>query len=165
MATVPIQDAGPAGLNALAFLDMIAVSEGTDNGRQPTLDHGYDVLVGGELFTSYAAHPNVLVQLRPGLASTAAGRYQLLFRYWVAYCKLLGLSDFSPRTQDLIALQQIKERRAFPALASGNLREAVRLCSNIWASFPGAGYGQHEQKYEALEAAYLRAGGQITVRG
>ncbi len=36
-----------------AFLDMLAWSEGTDNGRQPTRNHGYDVIVGGELFTDY----------------------------------------------------------------------------------------------------------------
>ncbi|MBS2639362.1 lysozyme, partial [Salmonella enterica subsp. enterica serovar Typhimurium] len=34
-----------------AFLAMVAWSEGTDNGRQPTCNHGYDVIVGGELFT------------------------------------------------------------------------------------------------------------------
>ncbi len=28
-----------------AFLDMVAWSEGTDNGRQPTRNHGYDVIV------------------------------------------------------------------------------------------------------------------------
>ena len=33
-----------------AFLDMLAWSEGTDNGRQKTRNHGYDVIVGGELF-------------------------------------------------------------------------------------------------------------------
>ena len=34
-----------------AFLDMLAWSEGTDNGRQKTRNHGYDVIVGEELFT------------------------------------------------------------------------------------------------------------------
>ena len=33
-----------------AFLDMLAWSEGPDNGRQKTRNHGYDVIVGGELF-------------------------------------------------------------------------------------------------------------------
>ena len=28
-------------------------SEGIDNGRQKTRNHGYDVIVGGELFTDY----------------------------------------------------------------------------------------------------------------
>ena len=38
-----------------AFLDMLAWSEGTDNGRR-TRNHGYDVIVGGELFTDYSDH-------------------------------------------------------------------------------------------------------------
>ena len=40
-----------------AFLDMLAWSEGTDNGRQKTRNHGYDVIVeAGELFTDYSDH-------------------------------------------------------------------------------------------------------------
>ena len=34
-----------------AFLDMLAWSEGTDNGRQKTRNHGYDVI---GLFTDYS---------------------------------------------------------------------------------------------------------------
>ena len=66
-----------------AFLDMLAV-EGTDNGRQKTRNHGYDVIVGGELFTDYSDHPRKLVTLNPKLKSTGAGRYQLLSRWWDA---------------------------------------------------------------------------------
>ena len=44
-----------------AFLDMLAWSEGTDNGRQKTRNHGYDVIVGGELFTDYSDHPAKLI--------------------------------------------------------------------------------------------------------
>ena len=34
-----------------AFLDMLAWSEGTDNGRhQKTRNHGYDVIVGGAIY-------------------------------------------------------------------------------------------------------------------
>ena len=32
-----------------AFLDMLAWSEGTDNGRQKTRNHGYDVIVSRKL--------------------------------------------------------------------------------------------------------------------
>ena len=60
-----------------AFLDMLAWSERTDNGRQKTRNHGYDVIVG-ELFTDYSDHPRKLVTLNPKLKSTGAGRYQLL---------------------------------------------------------------------------------------
>ena len=48
-----------------AFLDMLAWSEGTDNGRQKTRNHGCDVIVGGELFTDYSDHPRKLVTLNP----------------------------------------------------------------------------------------------------
>ena len=48
-----------------AFLDMLAWSEWTDNGRQKTRNHGYDVIVGGELFTDYSDHPRKLVTAKP----------------------------------------------------------------------------------------------------
>ena len=44
---------------------MLKWSEGTDNGRQKTRNHGYDVIVGGELFTDYSDHPRKLVTLNP----------------------------------------------------------------------------------------------------
>ena len=51
---------------------------------------------------------------KPKLKSTGAGRYQLLSRWWDAYRKQLGLKDFSPKSQDAVALQRIKERGALP---------------------------------------------------
>ena len=56
---------------------MLAWSEGTDNGRQKTRNHGYDVIVG-ELFTDYPITLVNLSLLNPKLKSTGAGRYQLL---------------------------------------------------------------------------------------
>jgi muramidase (phage lysozyme) len=44
-----------------AFLDMLAWSEGTDKKGQPTNNRGYDVIVGGSLFTDYSDHPRKLV--------------------------------------------------------------------------------------------------------
>ena len=105
---------------------------GTDNGRQKTRNHGYDVIVGGELFTDYSDHPRKLVTLNPKLKSTGAGRYQLLSRWWDAYRKQLGLKDFSPKSQDAVALQQIKERGALPMIDRGDIRQAIDRCSNIW---------------------------------
>ena len=62
---------------------MLAWSEGTDNGRQKTRNHGYDVIVGGELFTDYSDHLANLSRSAK-LKSTGAGRYQLLSRWWDA---------------------------------------------------------------------------------
>lgn len=144
-----------------AFLDMLAWSEGTDNGRQLTNNHGYDVIVGGSLFTDFSDHPRKLITLNPKLKSTAAGRYQLLSKWWDAYRKQLGLKDFSPASQDAVALQQIKERRALELIDAGDIRQAIDRCSNIWASLPGAGYGQFEHKADNLIARFKAAGGEV----
>lgn len=144
-----------------AFLDMLAWSEGTDKPGQPTKNHGYDVIVGGELFSDYSDHPRKLVTLNPKLKSTAAGRYQLLSRWWDAYRKQLGLKDFSPASQDAVALQQIKERHALELIDAGDIRQAIDRCSNIWASLPGAGYGQFEHKADSLIAKFKEAGGEV----
>lgn len=144
-----------------AFLDMLAWSEGTDKPGQPTKNHGYDVIVGGELFSDFSDHPRKLVTLNPKLKSTAAGRYQLLSRWWDAYRKQLGLKDFSPASQDTVALQQIKERKALSDIDAGNITSAIQKCSNIWASLPGAGYGQFEHKADSLIAKFKEAGGVV----
>ena len=141
-----------------AFLDMLAWSEGTDNGRQKTRNHGYDVIVGGELFTDYSDHPQTC-HAKPS-KSTGAGRYQLLSRWWDAYRKQLGLKDFSPKSQDAVALQQIKERGALPMIDRGDIRQAIDRCSNIWASLPGAGYTS-EHKADSLIAKFKEAGGTV----
>jgi muramidase (phage lysozyme) len=148
------------GANVCAFLDMLAVSE-IGEGLLHHSDDGYDVLVGSTaraplLFDSYAAHPAVYNRR---LNSTAAGRYQLLARYWPAYKAKLGLPDFGPVSQDRIAIQQIKERGALGLVQSGHLTAAIAKVSNIWASLPGAGYGQHENDMASLREAYTKAHG------
>jgi len=136
--------------NQRAFLDTIAVSEGT-YGKG---DNGYNVLVGGRLFDSYDDHPRQLVKINDKLFSTAAGRYQLLAKYYDYYSKLLGLNDFSPASQDAIALRQIKERNALDFIEANDFPATVDRVKNIWASLPGAGYGQHENSLEKLQADF-----------
>lgn len=161
MARLTPTEAG--GMNVLAFLDMIAWSEGTDNGRQTTRNDGYDVLVGGGLFDDYSKHPNILVKLpRYKISSTAAGRYQFIRKTWAACQKALSLPDFSPRSQDLACIHLIKGRKALAAVKAGRVYEAIHLCAKEWASLPGAGYGQHEQRSDKLVAKYIEAGGTIS---
>ncbi|MBK5416165.1 glycoside hydrolase family 24 protein [Pseudomonas sp. TH31] len=161
MAKISEGEAG--GRNVLAFLDMLAWSEGTDNGIQTTLDDGYDVIVGGALFTSYVDHPRILVILpKLGIKSTAAGRYQLLSRYWDAYKESLELGGgFTPENQDRIAIKQIRERRAIESISDGRVVEGISKCRNIWASLPGAGYRQHEQSLDNLICQFVLAGGSV----
>lgn len=163
MARLNQREAG--GQNVVAFLDMLAWAEGTSRSRH-TKDDGYDVIVGGidspNTFKDYSKHPNVLVQVNTkGLKSTAAGRYQLLNRWYEPYRKLLGLKDFGPESQDRIAIQQIRERRALDDIKAGRIEQAIEKCRNIWASLPGAGYGQPEHKQHELIKQYQNAGGRL----
>lgn len=147
--------------NLAAFLDTIAYSEGT---LKYGKDDGYDVLVGGNLFTSYKDHPNKVITLANlGIKSSAAGRYQILYRYWRHYKEVLMLNDFSPISQDLCAIQYIKEQKALKFVLAGDIKTAIEKCSNIWASFPGAGYGQHENKLQVLLDKYVEFGGTLNV--
>lgn len=155
--------------NQKAFLDMTAWSEGTST-NPLTANDGYDVIVTGvngpEVFTDYSDHP--FNKGRPskkvnnsGLYSSASGRYQIMKQFWPHYKALLHLPDFSPHSQDLYALQQVRERKALDLLEAGKIEEVIKRCSNIWASFTGAGYGQHEHKMEDLVAKYKQFGGQV----
>jgi muramidase (phage lysozyme) len=144
--------------NLIAFLDLIAWAEGTAGKG----DDGYNLIVHpGGFFTDYSAHPRKLVQVNPSLKSTAAGRYQLLSRYYDHYKKQLGLPDFSPLSQDKIAIQQIKEQRALDDILCGRIDEAIEKTCNIWASFPGAGYQQHEHSLSAMREQFWKLGGTL----
>ena len=144
-----------------AFLDMLAWSEGTDNGRQKTRNHGYDVIVGEELFTDYSDHPRKLVTLNQTPNQQAPDATSFFPLVGCLPQKQLGLKDFSPKSQDAVALQQIKERGALPMIDRGDIRQAIDRCSNIWASLPGAGYGQFEHKADSLIAKFKEAGGTV----
>jgi muramidase (phage lysozyme) len=157
-----ISAAQAGGQNRCAFLDMIASSE-IGPALLSATDDGYNVLVGSTpanplTFPSYAAPPDVF---NAALNSTAAGRYQLLNRYAVIYIAQLDLPDFGPVSQDLIALQQIRERSALPLIDAGDFEAAVAACSNIWASLPGNSYQQHTNPLSALQAYYVASGGTI----
>ena len=108
-----------------AFLDMLAWSEGTDNGRQKTRNHGYDVIVGGGYLL---ITPITLANLsrRPKTQINRRRTLQLLSRWWDAYRKRLGLKGFSPKSQDAVALQQIKERGALPMIDRGDIKSGNR---------------------------------------
>ena len=149
---------------------MLAVSEGTST-SPATLCNGYDVIVTGidrqpEIFTDFSTHPfangRKSKQINSkGLFSSASGRYQFMLKHWEHYRKQLNLPDFGPESQDIWAIQLIRERGALPLIDQGDFRLAAARCANLWASLPGAGYNQHENKIEDLEMAYLKAGGTL----
>ncbi|EIY2512154.1 glycoside hydrolase family 24 protein [Pseudomonas aeruginosa] len=168
MARISSEEAG--GANVVAFLDMLAWSEGTSTSPATRAD-GYDVIVTGhdgkpEIFTDYGTHP--FAGGRPskrinskGLTSNASGRYQQMLRDWPHYRVKLQLPDFGPISQDRLAIQHIRECRALDDVKSGHISRAIEKCARIWASLPGAGYGQREHSLQRLLRQYQKAGGDL----
>ncbi|WP_236901475.1 glycoside hydrolase family 104 protein [Cupriavidus necator] len=151
-------DMGQAASNRAAFLMMIRTAEGTAGAN------GYRTLFGGGLFESFADHPRqVVTALSNGkpISSSAAGAYQFLRRTWDTLAARLGLSDFTPASQDAAALELIREAGALGDVDAGRFALAVRKVRKIWASMPGAGYGQPEVALNRLQAAYEAAGGVV----
>jgi muramidase (phage lysozyme) len=154
-------------MNLKAFLDTIAYSElGPLIGLS---DNGYNVIVGStpknpDLFDDYSDHPRKLVTMTIKgniVKSTAAGRYQVLERYFDHYKKQLDLPDFGHESQDRIAIQLIRECKALEDIEAGRFDQAAFKCRSRWASLPGAGYQQHENDLADLQAKYVEAGGTL----
>jgi lysozyme len=157
--------------NERAFLAAIAEGEGTSG------PDGYRTLVGGQLFTDFSEHPAVLgwrglplsdamcrgAGFGPGCVSTAAGRYQITRPTWLRLRDRLGLPDFSPASQDSAALALISERNALEDVREGRIEQAVRKVRSVWASLPGAGYGQREVRLASVLEAFRAAGGYLQV--
>jgi len=146
--------------NVAAFLDMLAHAEGTT--RYGSQD-GYNVMVGGGLFESYDDHPRQSVYLPAyKIRSTAAGRYQFLIRTWDDLANRFGLTDFTPASQDAGAVHLIRQCKALHLVHDGRIADAIHACRRIWASLPGAGYGQREVALQQLIDVYTAAGGKST---
>lgn len=140
--------------NLRAFLLMIQYAEGTRGAN------AYRTLFGGGIFNSFVAHPNIAIT-KGGITSTAAGAYQFLYRTWAELQQALRLPDFSPISQDKAAIELIRRKGALEDVITGRIANAISKCRKIWASFPGAGYGQGERSMNSLVAAYLQSGGAL----
>lgn len=125
-----------------AALDTIAKSEG--------VKYGYFTLYGNTKISTLKEHPNKQIS-KWGITSTAAGRYQFLYKTWVAIAKKLKLDSFSPENQDIAALYLIDEKGALPDLMKGDVLTAFFKIRKIWASLPAAGYGQGERSEDYIK--------------
>ena len=133
--------------------------EGTDNGRQKTRNHGYDVIVGGELFTDYSDHRK-LVTLNPNSNQQAPDATSFFPVGGMPTASSLPERLLSEKS-DAVVLQQIKERGALPMIDRGDIRQAIDRWQQYLASLPGAGYGQFEHKADSLIAKFKEAGGTV----
>ncbi len=145
--------------NIAAFLKAIAEAEG---GRY---DFKYGALKGRRndpwRFSDTSTHPG------PGIdgKTTAAGMYQITRATWEHHGGKLGLDDFSPRTQDLIAVEILRSLGVIEQIKAGEIAAVMPKVARTWAALPeGPGQCNHypPQRYVRFEnflSSYLKAGG------
>jgi muramidase (phage lysozyme) len=125
--------------NVRAFLNTIANAEGAT----------YDSLAGDSVknpkkFTDYSQFPS----------ATASGRYQILKPTYDYASRALGVSDFSPHTQDLLATYLIDSKRALEPLLRGDLDAVLPRVAPVWISLPqgkGLGNTHPDQPYKSYD--------------
>lgn len=135
-----------------AFMDTLAYAEGT------TVHYNY--IFTFVTFNSYAGHPRKAI-CSGGLCSTAAGRFQFLSKTWDGLAPDLGLTDFTPPSQEKAGLELVRRAGAYNLVLKSskyeNFTAALGKLNGIWASLPGSPYGQPTHSTAALWKAYKAA--------
>jgi muramidase (phage lysozyme) len=153
--------------NVKAFLDTIAESEGGNYHAKFGYGWAPGFKTGKWTFTDESTHPGAGY----GGSTTASGRYQITMGSWRDYCiAAMGLSDFTPHTQDLTAIEILRRVRAIDSLVSGDIKDAVQKASRQWESLPmgpgqanrplnGHPSGQPYMPYDDVLTTYKKFGG------
>jgi muramidase (phage lysozyme) len=148
--------------NVAAFLSMIKAAEGTAGANE------YYTLFGGHSTLELDTHPEVRTYgdwtAAPGLEyTTAAGAYQITATTWKRLAAKLGLADFSPETQDRMAVELLREAGALELVKAGRFDDAVAKVAPVWASLPGSPHAakQKTRSRDFVLQAYEGAGGAV----
>lgn len=115
-------------LNVRAFLGTITRLEGA----------AYNKRIGGSTFEGNQ-HPGGQ-RLRFGKDYryvSPAGAYQFTEETAIEFQRKAGVDDFSPLSQDAMAVTLIKEKKALNFIKSGDLKSAFNRLNKRWSSMPG----------------------------
>jgi muramidase (phage lysozyme) len=127
--------------NTRRFLDFLGKAEGAD----------YNTIVGGKPFNDFSAHPNIVGLRTKEGPSTAAGRYQIVKTTYDDVAPKLGIKDFSPESQDRIAIELIRRSGALEDIQKGDYNAAIPKLGRTWASLPSSPYSQPKRSPEWVQ--------------
>lgn len=147
--------------NVSAFLAAIGKAEGG----------GYDFMYGAVegkknnpwRMKNYDTHPGA----GQGGISSPAGMYQINKTTWEDFGKRrLGITDFTPESQNLIAVEMLRSMGLLDSIVAGDIPAALNKSSHKWAALPsGPGkpgrYNQPYKSYEKFVEFYEAAGGKL----
>ncbi len=120
-------------INVKAFLKLLRYAE-----HRREDNSVYYILYGGkQTFSDASKHPNKHIKAW-GRESTAAGAYQILKGTYDEAVDRGIVRDFTPDSQDKLAIWKIKSRGALDFVRSGDVERAIGRLRSEWASLPGA---------------------------
>ncbi len=117
----------------------------------------YRKLVFNGTFDNFSTHP-LKKQCTPingkTVCSTAAGAYQMLDKSWYDLQPKLNLKDFSPASQDKMAIEYIRRNNALGDIKAGRFDTAACKVGRVWASLPCNNYNQNAKSVAQLRTYY-----------
>jgi muramidase (phage lysozyme) len=108
-------------------------------------DQDYFTLYGFSKFTDQSTHPDqvfVVGKHKDGsnITSSPAGAYQIVFSTYSDAERAGVVSDFTPASQDKIALWLITHRGALTDIDAGKIASAIGKLNRVWVSLPGGSH-------------------------
>jgi len=145
--------------NVAAFLRVLREGESS---QQPI---AYGMRWGGlgkpvAYFRDFTRHPRVFEPTTGGRVSSAAGAYQITATTYDDIAPWVGVTDFSPESQDLLAVALIARRGALDDVIAGRLESAIAKLGATWTSLPG-GAENRRMTLDSCRAVYQRWGGKL----
>lgn len=152
-----------------ALASVIKAAEGT------TGDAGYTTMFTGKKFTDLSKHP-AMINRSGSLSSDAAGAYQFLSTTYNPVAQRLGLTDFSPESQEIAGRALVIGRGVDPDKIYETKEEFTQAMNKLapeWAGLPYQGrspkgfgmgysyYGQGGKTVDQLFPIYQKALGRI----
>lgn len=138
--------------NVQAFLRAIRAGESSQG------PEAYNMLVFGGTFSDMSTHPNIRKPLpnNPNNWTTAAGAYQITYTTWKWLSILAGVKDFTPASQDKMAIAYLRKLGALDAIIKGDYKTAAEKSKNTWEAFTVPKLKQR------IDVAYINYGGSMT---
>ena len=123
---------------------VISFAEGTSG------EKGYTTMFGGRQFTDMSRHPNSPMATSWGTQSEAAGKYQFMKPTWDSASSAVGVTDFSPESQEKVGRYLAEQRGLDINTQITNIDEFRAQVDKIapeWAGLPYSGKGRNGGGY------------------
>ena len=138
--------------NVQAFLRAIRAGESSQDAS------AYNMVVFGGTFSDMSTHPNIRKPLpnNPRDYTTAAGAYQITYTTWKWLKVLAGVNDFTPLSQDKMAVAYLRKLGALKDIVDGNYNAAIQKSSKVWEAITVP------RLKARMDVAYQNYGGSMT---